>query len=234
MPLARSVAASAAASTSSEKSIVPDDQRALGRIGHERRRVLVRRRPSRTGASSTRSFARPFRRGRHRRASSPADRRAAAASRSPACCRSGPCASCPAPSAATGSPGPSGRRGDAAELLDPRDRGRAADRQPQAAVGGEPLLRREVVDVGLGDVDRQAGGARGRVDRDQRVAGVTGPHDRDHHPGRGLVVGPGEQVGGGDRPCGAGASPGSAETMIGSARNGAPFVQAANFDENSP
>ncbi len=34
--------------------------------------------------------------------------------------------------------------------------------------------------------------------------------------------------------CGAGASPAGASITIGSARNGAPFVQAANFDENSP
>jgi hypothetical protein len=33
---------------------------------------------------------------------------------------------------------------------------------------------------------------------------------------------------------GAGALPGSAETTIGSARNGAPLVTEANFEENSP
>ena len=34
--------------------------------------------------------------------------------------------------------------------------------------------------------------------------------------------------------CGAGAEPGSALTITGSARNGAPFVDSANFAENSP
>ena len=33
---------------------------------------------------------------------------------------------------------------------------------------------------------------------------------------------------------GAGAEPGSARTTTGSARNGAPRVDSANFDENSP
>ena len=33
---------------------------------------------------------------------------------------------------------------------------------------------------------------------------------------------------------GSGASPAGASTTIGSARNGAPFVQVANFEENSP
>ena len=46
--------------------------------------------------------------------------------------------------------------------------------QPEAAVGAEGLLRGEVVGVGLGDVDRQAAGARGGVDQDQRVAGAVG------------------------------------------------------------
>ena len=35
-------------------------------------------------------------------------------------------------------------------------------------------------------------------------------------------------------PCGAGASPGSAEMTTGSWRNGASFVALANFEENSP
>ena len=45
--------------------------------------------------------------------------------------------------------------------------GRGEDADPQAAVGGEGLLRGEVVDVGLGDVDGQAAGAGGGVDQDQ-------------------------------------------------------------------
>ena len=36
------------------------------------------------------------------------------------------------------------------------------------------LLRREVVGVGLGGVERQAAGARGRVDEHERVAGAAG------------------------------------------------------------
>ena len=64
--------------------------------------------------------------------------------------------------------------GGAVELLDAGDRGRAEQRQPEAAVGAEGLLRGEVVGVGVGDVDRQAAGARGGVDQDQGVAGVGG------------------------------------------------------------
>ncbi len=85
----------------------------------------------------------------------------------------------------------------AIELLDPGDRGRAQQRQPEAAVGAEGLLRGEVIGVRLGDVDRQAAGARGGVDQNQGVAGASWPLDRDHDAGRGLVVGPGEHVGGG-------------------------------------
>ena len=46
IPLARSVAASAAASTSLVEVDRADDQRALGRVGHERRRVRRARRPT--------------------------------------------------------------------------------------------------------------------------------------------------------------------------------------------
>ena len=83
----------------------------------------------------------------------------------------------------------------ARQLPDPRDRGRRERRQPQAAVGAEALLGREVVDVGLAEVGRQAARAAGRVDQDQRVARVVGALDLDHHAGRGLVVGPGDGVG---------------------------------------
>ena len=56
--------------------------------------------------------------------------------------------------------------------LDPLDRGGRDDREPQAAVRAEVLLRREVVDVGLADLEVDAaGGARG-VDHGQR-AGVA-------------------------------------------------------------
>ena len=78
-------------------------------------------------------------------------------------------------------------------------------REPEPAVGGEALLRREVVDVGLAHVDRQAAGARGGVDEHQRVGGgARGTYDGRHHGGRGLVVRPGVDVdavlGDGDRP----------------------------------
>ena len=64
--------------------------------------------------------------------------------------------------------------GARADLGDALLRGRAQQRQPQAAVGGEALLRREVVDVGLRRVERQAAGAGGRVDEDERVAVAAG------------------------------------------------------------
>ena len=51
---------------------------------------------------------------------------------------------------------------------------RRHQRDPQAAVGGEALLRREVVGVDLGQVDRQAAGAGGGVDQHQRVVGGAG------------------------------------------------------------
>ena len=71
-------------------------------------------------------------------------------------------------------------RGDPLGAL---DRGRGEGRDAQAAVGGEGLLRREVVDVGLGEVDRQAAGARGGVDEDQRaVVGAGGPLHRAPSP----------------------------------------------------
>ena len=87
---------------------------------------------------------------------------------------------------------PVGRR----QLLDARDRGRAQQREPQPAVGGEALLRREVVGVGLrrrrrGGRRRRRSRRRGRARRRRR-----GAHDLDHHAGRRLVVRPGEDVGG--------------------------------------
>ena len=125
--------------------------------------------------------------------------------------------------------------GGAVELLDPRDRGRAQQRQPEAAVGAEALLRGEVVGVGLGDVDRQAAGAGGGVDQDQRARRrPRGGATVDHDPGRGLVVGPGDHVGGGvgDRRRGV-AGLGLDHDRV--ARGTAPpAVALANFGENSP
>src|SRR5690606_24911690 len=62
-------------------------------------------------------------------------------------------------------------RGD---LLDPGDGPRGDERDPQSAVGGEVLLRREVVDVRLSDVDGDAAGGRGRIDDDERVVRDAG------------------------------------------------------------
>ena len=107
--------------------------------------------------------------GRRCRASTRSGRRAGAASPAPACCRSGPCASCPARWPATGSRGSSGRRRRARRSA--RCAAGLSSRQPQAAVGGEGLLRREVIGVGCADVDGQAAGARGGVDQDERVVG---------------------------------------------------------------
>ena len=102
-------------------------------------------------------------------ASSRSARPAGTASPAPGCCRSGPCASCRCAVARSRNAGI--YRPLAAISRGPLERGRRHQREPQAAVGAEALLRREVVDVGLGRVDRQPAGARGRVDQHQR-AGV--------------------------------------------------------------
>ena len=102
-------------------------------------------------------------------------------------------ASCRSRSAGRGTPGCGGR-----SPRSPSARSSAAgdiSAMPEAAVGGEALLRREVVDVGLGQVDRQAAGARGGVDQHQRVVvGARRAAYRRHHGGRGLVVRPGVDV----------------------------------------
>ena len=81
---------------------------------------------------------------------------------------------------------PATRGGDA---LDALERGGRAAGQPQAAVGGEALLRREVVDVDLGRGPRAA--RRRRTWRRRRRAPSPAPRRREihHHAGRGLVVG---------------------------------------------
>jgi hypothetical protein len=132
---------------------------------------------------------------------------------------------------ATGTAGSSGRRG---ELGDALQRGRAHQRDPQPAVGGEALLRGEVVGVGLGRVDGQAAGAGGGVDDDELAVGRRrGPHDGHGDPVEVSLCAQARtsQVG---SACGSGALPGSARTTTGSARKGAPRVDSANFAENSP
>ena len=61
--------------------------------------------------------------------------------------------------------------------------------EPEPAVGGEALLRGEVVDVDLGRVEAQAAGGRGGVDQHERPVGAVGPRERHRHAGRRLVVG---------------------------------------------
>ena len=83
-------------------------------------------------------------------------------------------------------------RPERGDLVGAREGGRRHDRDPQPAVGGEALLRREVVGVHLGQVDGEATGARGRVDEHEGTVVGAGrsAHGR-HHAGGGLVVGPG-------------------------------------------
>ena len=108
-------------------------------------------------------------------------------------------------------------------------------RDPETAVGGEALLRREVVGVDLVEVDGQAAGTRGGVDEDERVVGRAGrAQDRRHHGGGGLVVGPGVGVDAllGDR---LGQRSGLALDHRGSRRATVRRRQrSANFEENSP
>ena len=122
------------------------------------------------------------------------------------------------------------QRSDAAELGDPLQRRRAHQRDVEAAVGGEALLRREVVGVGLADVDGQAARAGGRVDQDQlavdRARRAGRPARRRRWTSRCAPRRARRATG---RPAGSGALPGSALTTTGSARNGAPFVDSANF-----
>ncbi len=87
------------------------------------------------------------------------------------------------------------QRSEACSARDPLLRRRAEQRDPQAAVGGEALLRREVVGVDLRDVDGQPAGAGRGVDRDERVGGAGRAKHRRHHAGGGLVVSPRDQVG---------------------------------------
>ena len=97
------------------------------------------------------------------------------------------------------------RRLEVQEVRDPAaaglDPGRALQRcrgeqaKPQAAVGGEVLLRGEVVDVRFGDVDVQPAGRRGGVHQDQGACiGAGHALDRSGHAGGRLVLRPGVDV----------------------------------------
>ena len=74
---------------------------------------------------------------------------------------------------------------DPCDAVDGRGRGR---REPEATVGGQALLRGEVVDVDLARLEAQTAGRRGGVDDDEPV-GTGGPLQRHGHTGGGLVVG---------------------------------------------
>ena len=96
-----------------------------------------------------------------------------------------------------------GRHPAAARRRSARSARRAAgeqQRQPQPAVGGEALLRREVVDVDLGRGPRQPAGADVASTSDE-ARRRRRPAQVHHHAGRGLVVGEGVDVdaGVGDR-----------------------------------
>ena len=104
---------------------------------------------------------------------------------------------------------------------------------PEPAVGGEGLLRGEVVAVDLGWVPAQPTGSRRGVDGDEGVAGALRSGQVHGHAGRGLVVGEGVEV---DALLGDGLrmGAGSDEITAGSARSGAAAEASANFEENSP
>ena len=81
------------------------------------------------------------------------------------------------------------RRSWSRQLADPRDGRGREERDPQSSVGGETLLRREVVDVERPGVNAEAGGGRGGVDGDERPGvNAVRPADLHHHAGGRLVV----------------------------------------------
>ena len=144
-----------------------------------------------------------------------------------------------APSSATGTPGSSDR--SASQLGDPLLRGRAQQREPQPAVGGEALLRREVVGVGLRRCPRAARRrprwrrsprARPRGARRAQHRAPSRPSRSRCAPRRAGRRRPGPRPR--RRAPGRARTPGSAAIVTGSARNGAPVVTVANFCENSP
>ena len=76
--------------------------------------------------------------------------------------------------------------------------------EPEASVGAEVLLRREVVDVGGRGVEVDAAGGTGCVDDRESIAGCA--LDRVHDTGGRLVVGVGDDIDAVDcLECGAGA-----------------------------
>ena len=208
IPLARSILATAAASTASTKSMVPTTcercagsatngvaySRLLGPAVEPARRVggaRPRRRPARRGRASSRS-ARP----------------SGTASPPPGCC------SVWSLSRVVHRGGQRQERRDPpvgrGQLGDPVQRGRADQRDPQPAVGGEALLRGEVVDVGLARCPRGSPPAPevASISTSWPSVAPAGRGDRHRDAGRGLVVRPGAARRTSGRSAASGALPG--------------------------
>ena len=172
IPLARSVAATAAASTASSKSIVPTTSERLRGVGDERRRVGgALGPPVQVLGGGARARDAPL---QAAAVEHPADLVGEQEQRRH---RRGVVGLVLARVLERGRQRQ--ELGDpalrAVQLRDPLLRGGAQQREPQAAVGAEALLRREVVGVGLRDVHRQPAGAGGGVDQDERAVGAGRP-----------------------------------------------------------
>ena len=206
-----------------------DDERALGRVGHERRGELRRLGPVVEVATRTPWCARRTSRGRRCRASSRSARPAGTASRRPACCRSGPCASCRARWPARGTRGSSGRSAASSAIRSAPPGSSApatARRRRRSTSAGRSSRRRPA--------RRRAAGRRRPRWRRSAPARRPGRSTTDHHARRGLVVRPGDDVGVGvaaGRRRVARARPRRRSGRRGTAR---PAVTLANFAENSP
>ena len=195
IPFSRSVAASAAASTASSKSIVPTTAERFAGSATNGVAYSLRLGPAVEVARRRRGSARRTSRGRPSRASSRAGRPAAAGSRPPACCRSGPCASSRARSPATGTRAASGRRRRRAP--------RSARSRPGSAAPATGRRRRRTPSAGRSSRRRPRARSTGRPPAPEVASTRTsaspasaGRSTGDHHAGRGLVVGPGDRVGG--------------------------------------
>ena len=199
MPLARRVLARAAASTPREVDR-PDHERSLRRVRARTGRRRRSPRPIHRDGRTRRGSARRRTRVRRPRAATRSGRRAGTGWPARACCRSGPCGSSRARSRATGRRAASARRRRPAPRFvrsqpgsGSRARGRRRRRRPSAGRSSTRRARRsstgrppapEVASIRT----RLSPRARGRS-----TATIT--------PGRGLVVGPRDHVGGrvGDR-----------------------------------
>ena len=165
-----------------------DHQRAVARVRDVRRRVRRLLGPAVERVGGGGGALDHAGRGRPGRSSSPAARPSGRAWRPTGCCRSGSCAEL---SIAVGRSKNAGMwRSVAGDLLGAGQRLGRHQRDPQPAVGGEALLRREVVGVDLGR-GRPAGRRRRRWRRRAPASRRRRPRtDRRHHGGRGLVVRP--------------------------------------------